>query len=115
MTDSIDKKHRELKDSSSSGLWRKHLRYELNHLTSKLDNRYAALVDLCSDLIALLEPTKHLNTSMAKLSEIAHKLIEDSAKFKITSEDGFRYNALVLALSDFESHFNRLKRDWNTV
>ena len=115
MTDSIDKIQRELKDPSSSELWREHLRYELNHLTSRLENRYFALSDLCSDLIALLEPPKHLHKSMAKLSETAHKLIEDSAKFKITSEDGFRYNALVLALSDFESHFNRLKRDWNTV
>ncbi len=115
MTDSIDKKQRELKDSSSAELWKEHLRYELNDLTSRLENRYSALSDLCSDLVALLEPTTHLHKSMAKLSETAHKLIEDSAKFIITSEDGFRYNALVLALSDFESHFNRLKRDWNTV
>ena len=117
-TDRIDKLQGEIKNASDASIpqpLKAHLQYELDHLTSNLEKRYAELENLCSELIILQDQKEHKPNSMAKLSEIAHKLIEKSNRFKITSSEGFRYSALSMALLDFEECFNKLKQDWNTV
>lgn len=117
-TDRIDKLQWEIKnasDASDPPLWKEHLQFELDHLISKLEKEFAVLRNLCFELISLLDQKKHLYTDMAKLSEIAHKLIDNSNMFKIASSDGFRYSALSIALSDFERYYNKLKQEWNTV
>ncbi len=117
-TDRIDKLQREIKNASDASVpqpFKAYLQYELDHLTSNLEKRYAELENLCSELIILQDQKEHKPNSMAKLSEIAHKLIEKSNRFKITSSEGVRYSALSMALLDFEECFNKLKQDWNTV
>lgn len=117
-TDRIDKLQREIKGASDVSVpqpLKAHLQYERDHLTSKLEKQYAELENLCSELIILLDQKEHVHNSIAKLSEIANELIENSNRFKITSSDRFRYSALSIALSDFEKYYNKLKQDWNTV
>ena len=114
-TDTIQWEIKNFSSASDPPLWKEHLQFELDHLISKLEKEFVVLGNLCSELISLLEQKKHLYTNMAKLSEITHKLIENSNRFKITSSEGFRYSALSNALSEFEKYYNKLKRDWNTV
>ncbi len=115
ITNHIDAKRPELTDTfRSSNLQQLHesLLYEIAQLKLMLEMRYSALVNLCTDLTALIDGKKQLHPSMEKLSEIAHKLIAEEDKYKITSAEGFSYAALSVCASDFRKHYERLKHDW---
>ena len=109
--DEIQHQLRKHAESANELRWEKLLQYELAQLKSDFESRYSKLISSCSDLIAVIDNKKHLHPSMENLSKIAHMLVDNEDKFKITSAS-FSYNMLSVRISDFCKHYKLLMQDW---
>lgn len=110
-TNDIERKQLELKnltDSEADQLWKKHLEYSLNVLKERFNTNYSELEEKCADIVKLLESKKHLNKSLNKIYDIAHRI--GSNEYKITHSDVFSYGAFSLMVSDFQKNFDLMLR-----
>lgn len=110
-TNDIERKQFELKnltDSEANKLCKEHLEYSLNVLKERFNASYSELEEKCADIVKLLESKKHLNKSLNKIYDIAHRI--GSNEYKITHPDAFSYSAFSLMVSDFQKNFDLLLR-----
>ncbi len=106
-TDEIHRKpsmFKNLTDSEADQQVKAYFEYELKKLKERFDVSYSELEDKCADIVKLLEAKKHLNTSLNKIYDIAHRI--GSNKYKITHPDVFSYSAFSSMVTDFQKNFD---------
>lgn len=111
-TEAIDRKQHELEGVSadkSQQRWKEYLECDLKALKESFSKLYSELAHYCADLSILLESKQRVHPSFKAVYEIASQI--DDEKYKITCPDSFRYSALVLAITNFQKNYERLKID----
>lgn len=101
-------KHMNMPTEETLRLWKKHVEYDLKYLSRRVREEYSKLEELCYGAITMLEPRKHMHTSLAEVYTIATELLDNRAKFDVTCPDTFSYDALTKKLSEFTKHVKLL-------